>query len=198
MPETFRRQVTVTVDDITFTNVLEVEGDSIESTSPSVAAAKSGTLTTRTDDDTGVVTFATGHGFTTGNKIDIFWSGGSRRAMDATVAGDAATLDGGTGDNLPVLSTVITGMVPTEVPFVVDGDTVVGLAISCSVPGYAVFVDDAAAEITDATYALDNNESATWISGDSTNPLAGDVTSLVKLSHGSTSAKEMTVKVVFN
>lgn len=198
MPETFRRQVTVTADATKFTNVLEVEGDSLESTSPSVAAAKSGSLTTRTDDDTGVVAFNSGHGFVTNNVIDLFWSGGNRRAMTATVSGDDVTLDGGSGDVLPAVNTSVTGMVPTEVPFVVEGNTVIGLAASCSVPGYVVFVDDAAAEINTAIYEVTTNESATWISGDSTNPLANTTTSVVKLSHGSTSAKEMTVKVVFN
>ena len=197
MPETFRRQVTVTADSTTYTNVLEVTGNSHEATSPSVAAAKSGSLTTRTDDDTGVVTFATGHGFATNNVIDLFWSGGQRRALTATVAGDDVTLDGGSGDVLPAVNTAVTGMVPTEIPFVVDGNTVVGLALSCSVPGYGVFVDDADAEINTAIYELDNNQAGSWIEGDGTNPLANTITSVVKLSHGSTSAKTMNVVAVF-
>jgi len=77
-------------------------------------------LTTRTDDDTGVVTFAVygllttsdeahtgvvtaaGHGLAVGDHADVFWSGGARDHMDVTaVNGSAVTVDGGTGDNLP-------------------------------------------------------------------------------------------------
>jgi hypothetical protein len=83
-------------------------------------------LTTRTDDDTGVVTFAVygtlttsdeahtgvvtaaGHGLAVGDHADVFWSGGARDHMDVTaVNGDAVTVDGGTGTDLPVATTAV-------------------------------------------------------------------------------------------
>ncbi len=73
-----------------------------------LADGREGPLTTRTDNDTGAVTLSAGHGFITGDKIDIAWSGGSRKDMDATVAGNVVSLDGGTGDNLPIESTTLT------------------------------------------------------------------------------------------
>jgi hypothetical protein len=74
-----------------------------------VPAANPGTLTTRTDDDTGVITktLAT-HNITTGEIVDVYWSGGARYGMTAgTIATSAAVIpiDGGAGDNLPLGTT---------------------------------------------------------------------------------------------
>ena len=81
----------------------------------SIAAAKTGTLSTRTNDTSGTLTMTTGHGFTTGQKdISIFWSGGSRRnVLVGTVATNSVPFSGGTGDNLPLATTAITAMAPT-------------------------------------------------------------------------------------
>lgn len=182
-----------------FTESITVSGPGIERASPTVAAAKSGTLSTRTDNDTGVVAFATGHGFSTGNKVDLFWSGGQRRNMTATVAGDNVTLDGGSGDNLPVVSTAVTGMVPTEEDFTFDGDNAIFVMVGSPVPGFIVFVDDAPADIATGTYTLTSTSGSgrTWISGgQGDNPLAGSVVTKVKFSHGSTSAQTMKAEAI--
>jgi hypothetical protein len=71
-------------------------------------AAVAGSLTTRTDDNTGVVTTVAAHGLTTSDKVDVFWAAGCRYGMDATVAGLAVTVDGGAGDNLPIATTAVT------------------------------------------------------------------------------------------
>jgi hypothetical protein len=184
-----------------FTESISVSGNTIERVSPSVPAAKSGTLSTRTDDNTGVVAFSSGHGFSTSDVIDLFWSGGQRRGMTATVAGDNVTLDGGSGDVLPSTSTAVTGMVPVEVEFTVEGDNALFVAVSSPVPGFVVFVDDGPAEIAEATYTLEGTSGAgqCWISGgQGTNPLAGDTVTLVKFSHGSTSAQTMKAVAVLS
>ena len=76
----------------------------------SVAAAEEGDLTTRTDDNTGVVTLDdSGHGFEVAEKVSVFWSGGCRRRMPITdVTGNAITVDGGSGDALPTQGTAVT------------------------------------------------------------------------------------------
>lgn len=71
-----------------------------------------GELTTRTDNDTGVITIpnvgTTAHGITTANTVDLVWVGGTRQNMTVTgVAGTAVSVDGGTGTNLPAASTTI-------------------------------------------------------------------------------------------
>lgn len=70
-----------------------------------------GELTGRTDDDTGIVTLATGHGIETADVVDVYWAGGVRYGMDATVDANAVTVDGGAGDALPILNTTITALV---------------------------------------------------------------------------------------
>jgi len=83
-------------------------------------------LTTRTDDDTGVVTFAVygiltarggnttgtitaaGHGLVAGDRADVFWSGGARdHVLVGTVSGDNVPISSGTGDNLPAEITAV-------------------------------------------------------------------------------------------
>jgi len=96
-----------------------------------VAAQTNGALTTRTDNDTGVVTLSTGHGIATSDVVDVYWSGGVRYGMTATVAGNLVTVDGGAGDNLPVLSTTITAVAKqVEMnPLDLDGDTAQVIAV---------------------------------------------------------------------
>lgn len=94
-----------------------------KSLSALLAAQCDGSLTTRTDDDTGVVTLSTGHGIETADVVDVYWSGGMRYGMTATVSGVEITVDGGAGDNLPAEDTAITAVVEQttwEINF--DGD----------------------------------------------------------------------------
>lgn len=200
MPEAVTKRITITVDEQSYQETISAEGDSIERASPTVPVAKVGTLTTRTDDDTGTFTMNSGHGFSTSDKIDVFWSTGSRRNMTATVTGDSVVLDGGSGDNLPVATTAITAMKPVEVLMDIDGDQVVAVAVYSPKAGYIVFVDDGPADISDATYQLDAGEGKGWVSGDGgTNPLTGDTVTKVKFSHGnSAAAQTMRAAVVLN
>jgi hypothetical protein len=69
-----------------------------------------GTLTTRTDDDTGEVTLSPSHGVMTGHTLDVHWDDmGTPRSRTGMTAGTVATnvvpIDGGTGDNLPAATT---------------------------------------------------------------------------------------------
>ena len=202
MPETATVTITgLTANQDLFTEILSLTGAGIERVSPSVAVAKTGTLTTRTDNDTGTFTMTTGHGFSTADKIDVFWSGGQRRAMDATVTGDSVVLDGGSGDNLPAQTTAITAMKPVTVAFTVVGNTAFYLGVSSPVPGYIVFVDNAAAEIAAATYSITptGGGGKSWATNIGfTNPLAGATTSLVKFSHSSSTAARTMKAVVIH
>lgn len=91
---------------------------------PAMDPQNVGSLTTRSTDSNGVVTLATGHSITTGMVVDVYWAGGVRYGMDATVAGDAVTVDGGDGDVLPAALTAITGVYEQiEInPLNLDGD----------------------------------------------------------------------------
>lgn len=190
MPESFTFKTIGTQGSDSFTTTTEVTGEAIERATPTVPGAKTGTLTTRTDNDTGVATMAGGHGFATSDKIDLFWAGGSRRNMTATVSVNAVTLDGGSGDNLPVVSTAVTAMKPHEVAFSVEGDDLVALAASSPQRGWIVLIDDADAEAL--VYEFESNSGQPWAEGNGiTNPVAGDTIVSAKFSHASTSDQVM-------
>ena len=71
-------------------------------------ARPAGTLTTKTDADTGIVTLPTGHGITDSGTVSVSWSGGGRGDMTVT-AYDTTTVsvDGGSGDDLPAQDTAV-------------------------------------------------------------------------------------------
>jgi hypothetical protein len=102
-------------------------------------AGKAGTLTTRTDDDTGEATLGDGHGILTGDEVDIFWCGGCRYGVTVgTVAGNVVPFGApggeGAGDNLPAQTTalVMTKRVPIEALF--TGNKLKLAALCCKLP----------------------------------------------------------------
>lgn len=70
-----------------------------------------GVLTTRTDDDTGTITFATAAPTpAVASLVRVSWSGGERTGMVVTAVGGlgfTATVDGGTGDALPAAAAAV-------------------------------------------------------------------------------------------
>lgn len=126
----------------TFTNggTTEVDGTLIKD--PSLPAAKTGTLSTRSSDTAGTLTMASGHGITDGDIIDIYWSGGQcTSALVGTVATNSVPFTLATGDVLPAATTAITAMVQVEEDFHVTEANLKGLfaaagAAACSVTFY--------------------------------------------------------------
>ncbi|MFO0880732.1 MAG: hypothetical protein U0840_25650 [Gemmataceae bacterium] len=199
MPELARVRQSVVIGGTTYEHVTDVEGLSMERATPSIPAAKSGTLTTRTDNDTGVVTLGSGHGISTGHKVSVFWSGGKRFGMTATVSGNAVTLDGGTGDNLPVLNTAVTAAVPVEVPYVVDTEQLRAMAAHCTQPGYIEVLDGAGTPARIALLSVGPNAARVWwLNNGETNPLGDQVTATAKFVHGGTTTTTMTLAMTFN
>lgn len=197
MPETATNKRTAVVDGTTYEFSEAISGSAIERARPSVPAAKAGTLTTRTDDDTGTFTMASGHGFSTADLISVFWTGGKRHAMTATVTGDSVVLDGGTGTVLPSAATAITAMKPTEVAFSVTGSAVLLLVGSCEVPGYIRIMDNAGTPAQAALLTVTTADSYVWSSTNGvTNPLNAIVTTVARFTHGSTSAQTMTLLAI--
>ena len=103
---------------VDFTGIVAVEKDLA-----ALVAAQTGTLSTRTDDNTGVATLSTGHGILTNDVVDVYWDGGVRFGMLATVSGNAVSLEGGAGDNLPAQDAAVTVVKQTPVEVNFDGDT---------------------------------------------------------------------------
>ena len=85
-------------------------------------AAKTGTLTTRTNTTDGVITLTAGHGFSSGTH-DIYWSGGCRYGVTTSISTNACTISSGTGDDLPSTSTAMTIALPVSEAFVVPASS---------------------------------------------------------------------------
>jgi hypothetical protein len=146
-------------------------------------AGKSGTLTTRTDDNTGVVTVASGHGITASDTVDVYWSTGRRYGVDVT-ATDATTIsiDLGSGDNLPASSTAVVVCKQVVVNKAIDGDalSILGLLIDVAAStGFGTrltFFDavSAGGSAVGSGIDLDANAPVVYdITGGASNPLTG-------------------------
>lgn len=197
MPETATYTRNYVSNSTTFSSEESISGSGRERLSPSVPAAKAGTLTTRTDANTGTFTMSSGHGFSTSDLIDPYWDGGKRHGMTATVTGDSVVLDGGTGDDLPTAGTAITASKPTEVAFTVDGDELQSLIGAADVEAYIGLFDDTGTPVLVDTMDLGANASDIWTTGSGeTNPVAGHILTLAKFSHGETSAKTITLEAI--
>lgn len=195
MAETIQKTTRFIVDDESSSKTISTTGASLERTTLTIPAAKTGTLTTRTDSDTGVATMTAGHGFSTSDKLDVFWAGGSRRAMTATVAVNAVTIDGGSGDALPVTTTALTVMKPVSTAVDLNGDNVVAITVYGARGGYVAYKDSGGSDLK--VYGpLDNPGGGDgFVTGD-TNPLAEATVASVTFSHGySSGSAEMRSRV---
>mgnify|MGYP006366147677 FL=1 len=169
-----------------------------------LSAAKTGALTTRTDDNTGTLTMAASHGITTGQIIDIYWAGGVQRSVTVgTVSVNEVPIDGGIGDNLPVDETPITAVVQKSINLAIDGDSADIIAVILETNDKSlrtaanVQFKDAAADVI-AEIDLVTNVPQVWdIEGGSANPFTGDPITNLKASQGnSTSTETYTLKIV--
>jgi hypothetical protein len=98
--------------------------------------ATAGTLSTRTDDDTGVVTLASGHGLRVSDVVDVYWDAGIRYGMDVTaVNGDDVSVNLGAGDVLPAQDTAVTVSKQVTVNTDFDGDDMVMIGALAVLPG---------------------------------------------------------------
>lgn len=161
-----------TVGGKTISGTISRSGDGQNNIDATLPVADDGTLTTRTDNDTGVVTVGSGHAFATSDVVDVFWDGGYRMGMVATVAGNDVTVDGGSGDNLPVEDTAVTISERTAINVAFDGDDVQLIIAKLNDEGVLSFNPGTSGEVE---IHLDDSEPWSWNLADSspTNPLAG-------------------------
>jgi hypothetical protein len=203
---TFQEQVNVL--GVGYTSTRVVTGDNSVFIEPTalIPTAKTGILTTRTNNTDGTLTMDPGHGITTGIRFDLYWSGGSRVGCIAgTVAGNSVPFTLGSGDNLPIATTPIR----VGVPAVESGLAIVGANVSVLVafailaaadfPGYVVFLTSGDVEIK--SYKLTGAvPTRTWDSDyGATNPVTGQTIAKVSFSHGNTdAARDMGAAVLYN
>jgi len=169
-----------------------------------LSVAKTGALTTRTDDNTGTLTMAEGHGFTDGQILDVYWSGGvQRNVVVGTVATNSVPIDSGVGDNLPADETAITAVVQKSINLAIDGDNTKILAVVLETidktlrTAANVQFRDSAADIIAEIDPVTNVPQVWDIEGGSGNPFPGDPITNLKASQASTSTSETwTLKIV--
>jgi hypothetical protein len=175
-------------------------GDGVIGIEASLPAAVAGTLTTRTDDDTGVVTVAS-HSILDTDTVDVYWSGGMRKDVDVTgVTATTISINLGTGTNLPIATTPVTIVKQVTINVSIDGDAleILGLRMeytdaSLTSAGRILFEDAAGDDIADL--ALTGNQPLVYdIEGGASNPFAGDPITVAKASH-SNSSSPATLKI---
>ena len=164
---------------------------------PTIPAAKTGTLSTRTNDTDGELTMEADHGFVQTDVVDLYWDGGMRYDVDIGVVDvlDCA-ISGGTGDNLPTQGVAITAMEPQIVDADFDADKLAVIGALMGVRGSVSFV-----ETTTIEHQVDLASGELWKWDEDsgyTNPLAGHVVDEVRVSQAGTAAVVFKMGVLFD
>lgn len=170
---------TITVGGVTFRSAQSITDESATTQELTATKAQAGSLTTRTGNTEGEITLSTGHGIITGQLVDLYWTGGSRRGCTVgTVNVNAVPITAsGSGDNLPSQSSAIS-VAPTTVSTIdfdaEDLDMIVALNTGS---GQLVFRDSLDAELLKVD--LTANTAWLWtLDSGFTNPLANDSSSV--------------------
>lgn len=165
--------------------------------SQSPAAAAPGDLTTRTDDNTGVVTLDAGHSIVTG-KVDVFWDGGRRYNVDATVVVNACSIDGGAGDVLPADETPVSVCQQVIVNAAFDPDDVSVLLVTATKRASIVLVDSGGAALL--ALDLEAGECCLWWEDSGlTRPFTGNAVAAIWITNGDDDeANTITVSVLYD
>jgi hypothetical protein len=179
---TIKSQISADGDEFNCVRVRESVGG-IKHVVP-LPAAKAGTLSTRTDEDTGVATLAEGHGIESADVVDVYWAGGCRHGMAATVDGNDVTIDGGAGDDLPEEDTVVSVAKQTAIDTDFDGDKVTYiLAATDRGPCHVDFQTAVPASVYAFPVAAEDESHWDAESG-LANPLAAATIDAIKVSNG--------------
>ncbi|MBN2024083.1 MAG: hypothetical protein JW809_14970 [Pirellulales bacterium] len=184
---------TIEVAGASIVSKLAREADGLIFHDPTLAPGKAGTLTTRTDANTGVATLGAGHGITDADKVDVYWAGGLRHGMDVTAYdGTTITVDGGAGDDLPAQGAALVVGVRQEIDVDFDGDDVQFLSAHCPERAHVDFQTGASVSVH--AQELPAEEAWTWAADQGVaNPLGGDPVGKVLASCGSTAGGKLTI-----
>jgi len=163
-----------------------------------------GDLTTRTSDTAGTLTMdSAGHGITDDDTFCIFFTGGvSYNCIAGTVSGTsipftaAAGTDGTGGEALPADETAVTVGEQETVAFVVTGNNVKGLALSCNKRCHVDFQDAGGTELAREITA-GGGWNWTYDSG-LTNPVASAAIIQFLAASGDTTAGTLKVKCLYD
>lgn len=187
MPVNTTTTVSTVIAGVTLTSVLTRTEEAVERISLDMPAGIAGTLTTRTDADTGVATVATGHGLTTSDVVAVFFPNGSKQ--NCTISATTATtisFNSEDGDDLPIATTAIVLGKQMNFAAPVVGNTLRTFVIKSNTRCFVDFRSSAPASLLE--YDIPTNEGRIWLSNtDVTNPLAGDVVATITVANGAPS-----------
>jgi len=158
--------------------------------------AKTGTLTTRTDNTSGIATLEAGHGIVVSNVVDLYWTGGRRYNVNVTaVATNDVTFSGGTGDNLPVQSTALTMTKQQTIDTDFVGNLLVAIGSLCAARAHLSFYESAVLRLS---LDLTANELWFWVNGGTAaNPLAAATVTHIVASQAGTAAASLKVGALY-
>lgn len=176
-------------------------GDGLVSHEVTLPVGAAGTLTTRTDNDTGEVT-AAGHGLAQNDKVDVHWPSGVRYGMTVgVVAGNVVPIDLGAGDNLPAQDTAVVITKQVAIVTNIDGDNlkILGIMAKATNPAsaakaHADMQDSGNATIEEIDLTA-NQPQIHDITGGAANVFTGNPITSVKASNGS-SSEELTLQIL--
>lgn len=166
-----------------------VSGENSVQANPTVVKAQAGTLTLRTSGTAGEITLSTGHGITTAQVVDLYWSGGKAyKATVGTVAGNVVPITAvAGGDALPVLNSAISVAPRNAVAFNVVGDNAQCLvAASQTSSGYVLFENGGT--VHHVAYVTPSTPYIWTLASGVTNPIATDTVTTATFSTSATAA----------
>ncbi len=179
----------------TFSFQRDLSSDGAIMKDPSLAAAKTGTLTTRTSDTAGTLTMSSGHGITDGQVIDIYWSTGQvTSATVGTVATNSVPFTGATGPVLPAAATAVTVMVQQSEAFSFLDANLAGLFVGAGGAACSATFKTSGGTIVGtvrvnaAASGSTNNKDYIWDDGDGSDIPVSDDVATVHLTHGDSAA----------
>ena len=159
-----------TIGALTFREQHTETTEEAEQFSVALNLAKSGTLTTRTDANTGTLTLGASHGILTGDVVDVYWydtNGDLQVQHDVTVgtvAGTSVPIDSGTGTDLPIATTVVyvSKIVNVDLTSLAVTD-LTAFAYALNKPGYIRFRDDNPATVLPTLLDDSTGNARVWL-----------------------------------
>lgn len=175
-----------------------------------INGAKSGQLTTRTNDTSGVLTMTSGHGITTDSDFDFYCTiDGVPQVISCiagTVSGNTVPITGASPD-LPLLNAVGVGAVPKFIPLGLNGDENFCIACQSEFPCNIIFwLSDLSNGVNIQMLSLPYTYIFVAPTGNfglvqlpAVNPLAGfDTIGFVSISNGSTQPNDVAIATLSN
>lgn len=181
------------VGGISATSTVSRSSDGGDGRDPTLLAAAAGSLTTRTDDNTGQIT-VTSHTINPGETVDVGWVGGRRRGMTVTAtSGTTITVDGGSGDVLPAQDTAVTCAEQETVEMDFDGTALTFLVVQVDYRASIEFQDSGGSALKSLDLAA--GEMFAWVSDQGTTTPVNGTVDRVKCSSLDPAGQTPTVKI---